>query len=1359
MAQSFADYVSGADNFDKIVSIESGGNQFDKTGKPLTSSAGAIGRAQVMPSTAPEAARLAGVPFDEYKYKNDADYNTLIGNAYFKEQVKNFGDESKGAAAYNAGASTVKKAIEKYGENWLEGVPKETQDYVAKYNKDKPTEQSKGSFADFTKKETKGSFAEAVDSSLPEYKKVFNKLEEDNKAKEETNWAGTGPKMSFGEYMKSGFSGRVSTGLGSREEIGEQARKNVMAAGYTSQSDYNDKVGKEYEKLLGEWKAKNAEEVKAKGPEPTLGESLKGFGSELINNPGRAVAGLIYELGKDPELLGLGALAAPKAAAGAIAAGRTAKALQAVKGVGVATAKGGALGAGLETAAEASESGNLDLQKITNTAGMFAVLGGSMKGVGEVYKGVKGTPKVKPDLTPEEFETELNKFESMSDTTKSSDVGTGLASDIEAGKTLSTDPLGEVSDTGLPIKQGPILDVTSGDPLVDSSGRPRIAIMRRNADGTPAGIEINLEEIAKRFEEKPWVKLGHPEDTFKTPEQYARFILKHEEEHVLQSFDNWKLETNMQDSGVSEAALRRQYETDINKRAKVKFDAEIEQELKDNPSLYELGDVFKDDTYTEQTGVNAVQRVLADMSLNKRAAKIFRETIERLIPNKKIRERMTMAIEGERSTDRLLTDVEKQELLYGTGKVKPGTEFIDRGLTDVLPRMLAKIERTPDGELISYFDSKIGEQIRIPKEEYVKKYESLKYVVDTLLELPSEENAIKLQKVIEGKFAEMGEVAKKEGVLDNLRQNYVAHVIDFSDSVLSKENQKSLLDRLNLDPKESRLNRDFSESRMYRYIRDLEKRVYEVANEMGLDTTGLKVQRDIARIFEVYQESMGNAIIQKRLTNFLADKVAIEIPVIGRNGQVTSVTKLGILTKDYKLGFENKYEQFTGYGSDALKGYLVHPDLIPALGHLFRQTDPNLVLRIASSISMLSKIITTMASMFHATSLAWARMGATPFGMLKEIGTGFSGTRAALETLRNDGFSREVDNWTRAGLKFETEDIQQGFLPRLATNVDNFTTKLFTDKDVRLTRRIVDPLETQVLQKINVLTWDFMHAAGKFDTAQTIFANIKAKNPHMADQAIYNEVTSFVNNTFGGLDWLKIADEVQNKTLKNLAISMTGLQGRTWMQVLMFAPDWTISTLRSYTKALPKEMFKPHKWEVKKGAQGLINPTTSGDLARRYVLTTGVLYLTLINGINMAITGRPVWTNKDPTRIDLGDGTTMQLAKHSMEGPHWLLHPIKTGVNKLGYIPKTLVTLASPYVNTPMDALKVIAEPFVPFQISAAVKAPSGERLKRGLFSFLGLPIYGQTNKENTDPAILMERREKRAESRAKNKEEKAKRQ
>ena len=814
--------------------------------------------------------------------------------------------------------------------------------------------------------------------------------------------------------------------------------------------------------------------------------------------------------------------------------------------------------------------------------------------------------------------------------------------------------------------------------------------------------------------------------------------LTYEATHQQNKYGDWTRKAGgSKDFDVTTAS----YITDLNKialkesaKSRLKASEEATKMLEDNPSLAEAGDIFKGDTTTEQTPVNVIHRVIADTILNNRAARIFRESIERMVPNKKIRERMTMAIEGAKETDRLLTDAEKKEILYGTGKVKAGTQFVDRGLTGALEGMSRK-----------YASGAFKNEAE--RAAYKERLDKLEYTVNMLKELPSEENAIKVLKVIQDKLRVIGEQAKTEGLFEQLRQNYVTHVLDFSDSALSKAQQTSLRDRI-LGGKESRFVRDFAQHRIYKTIRDLEKRLYEAGQEMGLDTRGVKVQRDIARIAEVYQQSMMNAVIQKKAINFLAKQKA---PL--RNGK-----QLELLTKDHKVAFENGYVKFTGHGSEALKDFMVHPDLVDALGHLFNEKDPGTVLKILSGVSMLSKTITTMASLFHATSLAWARAGATPYGMLKEIGTGFKGTRAALETIRHDGLSKEVDAWTRSGLKFETEDIQQGILPEVAKNVDNFITKLATSEDIRLTRRVIDPLDAHVLQTLNTFTWDFMHAAGKFATAQYIFAKIKTRNPDMPDYVIRNEVSAFVNNTFGGLDWLKIASEVGNKVLYKLSMKAYGKEGRTWLQIAMFAPDWTISTLRSYTKALPKDLLRPQNWEIKAGAKGLFNPRTSGDLARRYVATTAMMWLTFLNGINVATSGHYIWENDDPTRIDLGDGTTMQAAKHSMEGPHWLMHPIKTGFNKMGYVPKTIAALGSPYVNTPLDVAKTIAEPFVPFQVSAAIQAPKGEGLKNAALSFVGLPRYGQTNKANTSPEVLQERKTtKKATARA-NKEKKLKR-
>lgn len=132
----------GMANFDAILQIEGG---TDAKGNFRTSPAGAIGPAQVMPGTAPEAARLAGLKWDPVKYRTDAAYNKAIGNAYYNEQLRVFnGDTVKAAAAYNAGAGSAKKGTGVRGamaraakagrpNDWAEFLPAETKNYVKKF--------------------------------------------------------------------------------------------------------------------------------------------------------------------------------------------------------------------------------------------------------------------------------------------------------------------------------------------------------------------------------------------------------------------------------------------------------------------------------------------------------------------------------------------------------------------------------------------------------------------------------------------------------------------------------------------------------------------------------------------------------------------------------------------------------------------------------------------------------------------------------------------------------------------------------------------------------------------------------------------------------------------------------------------------------------------------------------------------------------------------------------------------------------------------------------------------------------------------------------------------------------------------
>lgn len=116
--------------FQKVIQQESGGKQFDKSGKPLASSKGAIGIAQVMPKTAKEAAKLAGLPYSEKRYRTDPAYNAAIGEAYLNKQLQDFGgDEALALMAYNWGPTAVKGWLKRGAR--INEVPLETRKYVA----------------------------------------------------------------------------------------------------------------------------------------------------------------------------------------------------------------------------------------------------------------------------------------------------------------------------------------------------------------------------------------------------------------------------------------------------------------------------------------------------------------------------------------------------------------------------------------------------------------------------------------------------------------------------------------------------------------------------------------------------------------------------------------------------------------------------------------------------------------------------------------------------------------------------------------------------------------------------------------------------------------------------------------------------------------------------------------------------------------------------------------------------------------------------------------------------------------------------------------------------------------------------
>ena len=208
--------------------------------------------------------------------------------------------------------------------------------------------------------------------------------------------------------------------------------------------------------------------------------------------------------------------------------------------------------------------------------------------------------------------------------------------------------------------------------------------------------------------------------------------------------------------------------------------------------------------------------------------------------------------------------------------------------------------------------------------------------------------------------------------------------------------------------------------------------------------------------------------------------------------------------------------------------------------------------------------------------------------------------------------------------------------------------------------------------------WGRIHPAMKLEVwskqsdilrQASIERNAKDGKTRVLSQAEADQIAArFANDTFGGLNWTRIAMEAKTRLGRMVAQELLSPRGRKAMRIAMFAPDWTISTARAALSAVDRDLVNPLKWV--NVAKGMVQPITRGDLARQYIARSALYYLVVGDAINYSMSGHHLWQNKDPTFIDWGDGRRMQFSKHIMEVPHWFDHPTKQAIGKMGYVPK-----------------------------------------------------------------------------------------
>jgi hypothetical protein len=606
-------------------------------------------------------------------------------------------------------------------------------------------------------------------------------------------------------------------------------------------------------------------------------------------------------------------------------------------------------------------------------------------------------------------------------------------------------------------------------------------------------------------------------------------------------------------------------------------------------------------------------------------------------------------------------------------------------------------------------------------------------------------------KQYEALVKDIGDRAVEQGVVKGLLEDYVTHILDWRGAPKGAREEfiQSLLGTGKRDPGMGGMTTEskFGKERKFKTFADLEWYINDVNSRIaaaGKSDWRLNIKtKDIAQIYKEYATSMEKAIENKKLVDSLKQV---------RNVEGESLIK------------EINKENPVPYGweimdSPQFAGYAVHPDLVPALKFVF-DAGPGDLMAALGYVSSLTKRINVIGSFFHAKSLIevlsstgsaiplWTPTKEITLGGIdKLLGTKYSGITKALDQFRKGGLGDNVDKWIKeGGLVLEVpEDVAKGILSTTGKFADEMIAKY--GPKTRVLESSLTVVEKATLGIFDKITWDFLHTGGKLMVADAYLGRarmeaIRAGKP-FDEVAARKEISSFVNDSFGGLNWFDAATQTQNEFAKRMAMAAYNPAGRRGLQIMLFAPDWTLSTIRAFTAALPKGL-NPTKWNPVEGIKGMMTPTTKADYARLYQFKTAIAYVTLVNTINLMVAGRPAWENKDPTRIEFPDGTSMQAMKHAMEPAHWIMDPTKTLSNKLGFIPKAAIIYtagteyASPQAPKLLDPsllgrTEAVLKGAVPFQVSAAREAPEGEGAKRALLGTLGFPLYGGTKEQKKE--------------------------
>jgi len=582
----------------------------------------------------------------------------------------------------------------------------------------------------------------------------------------------------------------------------------------------------------------------------------------------------------------------------------------------------------------------------------------------------------------------------------------------------------------------------------------------------------------------------------------------------------------------------------------------------------------------------------------------------------------------------------------------------------------------------------------------------------TLPLTPEEQRAATIARDV---YDKAGQQALQAGVLQDFLENYVNH--EWKPTAkrdqLIQEMRDALRKQPNMSPKDRHaLTRKFTS--------------LEEGKAAGLEP----VSEDVNVLMSTYLDSITRAMANKKLLEAL--KAAED-----ENGKKL-VQQAGKAPYSY-----------VPINHSQLAPYRVHPSIAPSLDFLYHSHGGGAIVQGIEGLNTALKRWQVSLSLFHAKALLDAFAGAGefthPWRNFVDAAMSSAGKSRGHEAYLKGDIGDDIDHLIRS-LRITprkgnvpVEDVTSGFYEGLKKIQDSM------DAAIKYSGTATFGSILAVSKALDHLLWENLHSGLKLvvgmnslERLRRSYAKDFAKDPNAevpSTAELADRAGSYTNDVFGGLNWRRLADDANTRWGHELGKMLANPAGRRVAQVMLFAPDWTYSTVRSVAKALGPGS----------GIKGLLNPKQVADLHRMYLIRSAMIYATLYNGINMALSGHPIWENErngkpEPFLVDLGNGEWAQANKHAMEVPNMVTHPAKWLLGKLGNIPAEVMEqfLGKEYLNPdympPMKEgrLAHAAKRFLPFIGTSLLE----QGPKEAISSALGVPIYGHPKTSKETPSM-----------------------